>query len=164
MTEIEYELYHHGVKGMKWGKRKARYTAEDVANKKAAYKQANKAYSKAFDKAYDRNLESFSPFKKHREASNARWEDALNKAEAANKAKAEYKAVKKAFKADAKAKAKADRALKKLEKQQYKDAVKQRSKEILKGESIAGKVWDILTDGHKIQAEIEVNLERRGYK
>ena len=158
------ELYHYGVKGMKWGKRKARYTSEDVAAKKTAYKQANKAYSKAFDKAYNGNMGSFSPFKKHRDASNARWEDAQNKAVAANKAKAEYKAVKKAFKADAKAKAKADRALKKLEKQQFKEAVKQRAKEIQKGESIAGKVWNALTDGHKIQAEIEVGLERRGYK
>ena len=158
------ELYHHGVKGMKWGKRKARYTAEDVANKKAAYKQANQDYNRAFKNAYNRDLASFSPIKKHRDASAARWENAYDKAQAANKAQAEYKAVKKAFKADAKAKAKAERALKKLEKQQYKDAVKQRSKEILKGESIAGKVWDIMTDGHKIQAEIEVSLERRGYK
>ena len=44
-----------------------------------------------------------------------------------------------------------------------KEAVKQRSKEILKGKSAVGKVWDVLTDGHKIQAEIEVGLERRGY-
>lgn len=158
------ELVHYGVKGMKWGKRKAVPTAADVANKRSAYKAANREYNKAFDKAYNRNIGSFSPIKKHRDASTARWEDAISKAEAANKAKAEYKAVKKAFKADARAKAKADRALAKMEKQSYKEAVKQRSKEILKGESIVGKVWDVMTDAHKYQAEIEIGLERRGYE
>ena len=158
------ELQHYGVKGMKWGKRKAVPTAADVKAKKAAYKTANKAYNKSFDKAYNSALMGISPFKKHRQEYDNRWQDAVDKAQAAGKAKAEYKAVKKAFKADAKAKAKADRALKKMEKQQYKEAVKQRAKEIQKGESIAGKVWNALTDGHKIQAEIEVGLERRGYK
>ena len=157
------ELRHYGVKGMKWGHRKAVPTAADVKAKKAAYKTARKEYSRAYDKAYNRSIAGLSPFKKHRQANDARWENAIDKADALNKAHAEYKAVKKAFKADAKAKAKADRALKKMEKQQYKEAVKQRSKEILKGKSAVGKVWDVLTDGHKIQAEIEVNLERRGY-
>jgi hypothetical protein len=161
MTNLE--LYHYGVKGMKWGRRKAVPTAGDVARKKTAYKAANRAYKKAFNYADNRRIAAFSPIKKHREANDARWEDAIEKADAANKAKAEYKAVKKAFKADARAKAKADRALAKLEKQKYKEAVKKRSKEILKGESIVGKIWDVYTGAHKIQAELELS-ERRSKK
>lgn len=157
------ELYHYGVPGMKWGKRKAVPTAGDVTRTKLAYKAARKDYSRAYDKAYNRSIAGLSPIKKHRQANHARWENVIDKADALNKAHAEYKSVKKAFKADAKAKAKADRALAKMEKQSYKEAVKQRSKEILKGKSAVGKVWDVLTDGHKIQAEIEVGLERRGY-
>lgn len=41
MTEIEYELYHHGVKGMRWGHRKK----PDPA--KQRYKQAKKNWREA---------------------------------------------------------------------------------------------------------------------
>ena len=101
------ELYHYGVKGMKWGVR--RYQSQDgsltpagkkryssnVVEAKAAYKQAKKDYNQAFGKAYNRNIGSFSPIKKHRDASTQRWEDAFDKAETLNKAKAEYKQAKK---------------------------------------------------------------------
>lgn len=60
---MEYELYHHGVKGMKWGRRrfqnedgsltpagKKRYDADQkVAETKAAYKSASKASTKAYN-------------------------------------------------------------------------------------------------------------------
>ena len=98
------ELYHYGVKGMRWGHRRAQreLPTSDVRRRfdsaKAEYKQANKAYSKSFDKAYNRNIGSFSPIKKHRDASTKRWEDAVDKAKVANKAKANYKAAKKARK------------------------------------------------------------------
>ena len=145
------ELKHYGVPGMKWGHRKAQ---TEVGAARKAYRQANRAYSKSFNKAYNRSIAAWSPIKKHREANDARWDDAVNKAKAANEAKA---ALKKA-KATAKAKAKAERALAKIEKQKKKDFIKTRSKEIMKGESVLGKIWDGYTGAHKIQAEIEYNL------
>lgn len=149
------ELKHYGVPGMKWGHRKARPQSE-VRTARKAYRQANREYNRAFDKAYNRSIAAFSPIKKHRQANDARWEDAVNKAEAANKAKATYKKAK----ATAKAKAKAERALAKIEKQNKKDFIKSRSKEIQKGSSVVGKMWNAYTGAHKIQAEIEYNLQK----
>ena len=91
-----YELYHHGVKGMKWGVRKK--TDSNVASARAAYKTAKKEYNKSFNRANNRAFAAYSPIKKHRQANDARWEDAFNKAEALNKAKAEYKSAKKTAK------------------------------------------------------------------
>lgn len=143
------ELYHHGVKGMRWGVRKK--TDSNVASARAAYKTAKKEYNKSFNKAYNRSIAAYSPIKKHRQANDARWDDAFNKADALNKAQNAYKKAK----VKAKAKAKAERALTKIEKQKQKDFVKNRSKEILKGESVVGKMWNATTGAHKIQAEIE---------
>ena len=88
------ELYHYGVKGMKWGVRKKQ--DDNVANARSAYKTAKKEYNKSFNRAYDRSAAALSPFKKHREANNARWEDAANKAQALKEAKKTYKQAKKA--------------------------------------------------------------------
>lgn len=114
---IYYEpayLQHHGVKGMKWGRRRyqnkdgsltpagrSRY-AGDLAEKKAAYKTARKEYSRSFNKAYNKAHQAYSPSKKKREANDKRWEDAWDKADTLNKTKAEYKKVKKARKRDIK--------------------------------------------------------------
>lgn len=112
------ELTHHGIRGQKWGVRrfqnkdgsltnagKKRYDNDnnDLATKKAAYKTAKKEYNKSFDKAYNRAIAAWSPIKKHREANDARWEDAINKADAFIKAKSEYETTKKAVKAEKKA-------------------------------------------------------------
>lgn len=93
-----YELNHHGVKGMKWGVRKKPQESAIAANvrkTKAAYRSASRAYSKSFNKADAGSIAVFSPFKKHREANDARWDDAVKKAKAVNKAEAAYKAAKK---------------------------------------------------------------------
>lgn len=95
------ELYHYGVKGMKWGVRKAQPQSY-LDRKKSAYKTAKKEYNKSFNKAYNRAAAAYSPFKKHRQANDARWEDAANKAESLNKAKSDYKSAKKAAKAQKK--------------------------------------------------------------
>ena len=155
VPERTEELKHYGVPGMKWGHRKAQ---TEVGAARKAYRQANREYTKSFNKAYNRSAAALSPFKKHRQANDARWQDAVDKAEAANKAKATLKKAK----ATAKAKVKAERALAKIEKQNKKDFIKTRSKEIQKGSSVVGKIWNAYTGSHKIQAEIEYNL--RDYK
>jgi hypothetical protein len=149
------ELYHYGVKGMKWGVRR------NLSVKKAAYKKAKKEYDESFNKAYNKSLAAYSPFKKHRQANDARWKDVADKEDKFRTAKSEYKTAKKEFKADAKAKAATQKAIAKIEKQTRKDFINKRSKEILAGESALARVYDILTDAHKYQAQIEYDSGRR---
>lgn len=152
------ELYHYGVPGMKWGHRKA----PEVVAARQAYKKAKKSYNQA-DLAYrTRSHQALSLDAGKRAANEKRLMNTMSKATAMEKAKKEYKQVKATAKATAKAKAKAERALAKIEKQNKKDFIKTRSKEIQKGSSVVGKMWNAYTGGHKIQAEIEYNL--RDYK
>lgn len=145
------ELYHHGVKGMKWGVRKKSYISTDdmekaranTKEKKKALKAANREYNKAFNRADSRRLQAFSPIKKRRQENEERWGKVYDTAVAANKAKAEYKAARKA-----------EKALKKMEKMQRKEMVEQYRKEILAGESAVGRIYDRLTGADKIQAEM----------
>lgn len=92
------ELYHHGVKGMKWGVRKA-LPQSDISKRyqstKDAYRSAKKAFNKSYTKADNRRHEVFSLSKKRRAANTARWEDVAAKGQELNKAKTEYKSAKK---------------------------------------------------------------------
>lgn len=110
----EDELYHHGVKGMKWGVRKyqnvdgsltpageKRYGGSEVGRAKLAVKVAKKDYNKSYNEAYkySRNhpVGQWTSKKKSAEA-DRRWNDAAKKADALSKAKSDYKQAKKAAK------------------------------------------------------------------
>lgn len=98
------ELYHYGVKGMKWGHRKnpeVQKAYDNMRSKKAAYKQAYKKYSKDFDSAYNydsshviRNLVS----KKSKQESNKRWDNSTKSQQKAQRAQSTYKQAKKDYK------------------------------------------------------------------
>ena len=71
------ELYHHGVKGMKWGHRKSLPTSSlrnQVDSTKTTYKNAKKAYNKSFN--------------------DARWAKTLVDANKLDSAKTDYKKAK----------------------------------------------------------------------
>lgn len=155
---VNGELYHHGVKGMKWGVRryqnadgsltpagKKRYSGPDgdVLQKKDNYKQAKREYSKSYDKAYNKAIAGYSPIKKHREANEQRWKDVHDKANAADAARKEYKDAKKShaisavkeyskkFNAAEKASNAADREWKSVQ-EQYKSLGRNRVERMLK--------------------------------
>lgn len=88
------ELYHHGVKGMKWGVRKD----TEVSAARSKYRQAYKQYSKSYDKAY--NFSARHPVtqwvksSKNYKKSNDLWDDVTNKAAEVRAAKSAYKKLK----------------------------------------------------------------------
>lgn len=103
------ELYHYGVKGMKWGHRKKYYNSDGSLNKlgqaRQNYKTANKDYSKAFKKSYkySQNHPISQNFGKGKKKSDRLWSDTSYKAEVANKAQADYKQAKKDYKSEKRA-------------------------------------------------------------
>lgn len=96
------ELYHYGVKGMKWGVRRSQKTDNILAAKKQAYKQAKKDYNKSFNNAYKKAGGAYSFSKKKRRENDERWKDAANKAEILQTKKQEYKQAKTGHKSTSK--------------------------------------------------------------
>lgn len=156
------ELYHYGVPGMKWGKRKARYEGVSTdGSKRRAYEQsrqalieakrnkkaASKVYSKTYDNWRNKAIADLSPIKKHRDASNKRFEDTVKAAKAANSAEKKYKAAKKAMKVAKKAANIEAKAVKQKYREQY-----------MKGASVAGKIYAKLTDADKHYADLAYGL------
>lgn len=88
---MEYELVlaHHGVKGMKWGVRKAREAKRDLNQKERAYKQAKSRYKNSTKIAREQNRKDYK------------------------QTKSDYKSAKKEFKENAPARVKAERAAEK---------------------------------------------------
>ena len=94
-NDYNEELYHYGVKGMKWGVRRAVNTP--YGEKKSAYKQAKKDYNKAFNKAYGytSNHRLGTKISKKMKAEEVRrWDDTNRKYDKMVKAKTDYKQAK----------------------------------------------------------------------
>lgn len=98
MSYQNNELYHYGVKGMKWGHRKKQLSTSNIRKKvdsaKADYKNAKKAYNNSFNKAYNRQATAFSPSKKQRQRNEERWDKAYDDANKLDSAKTAYKNAK----------------------------------------------------------------------
>lgn len=109
------ELYHHGVKGMKWGRRKAVPVSAErsrMLNAKSSLKSASKQYNRDFNSAYNKSHQAYSFSKKKREANNDRWETASKSAEKLRTAQKDYKEAKKAYHHTDEYKTKRDKAIK----------------------------------------------------
>lgn len=150
------ELYHYGVPGMKWGRRKAR-PVKGGQSSSAAYLRMQKAKEnkntarRSFNSAYrhDRSLIRRSQFDK---ADNKRSSQELMKAaQKSNKADKEYKKAKKAYK-----------SVKKHEKQKVKDIKAKYSKEYLSGKSPAGKAMSKMLGTDRNYANTMYDMEKRG--
>ena len=187
MIPSNAELYHHGVKGMKWGVRKKHsYTARVIrghAGPGVRIGSAEKrlAGAKKDLERLDRGQHlSVGLTKKRQDQYDARDRKALNKKITKLEAKMDDKinrqrevveswkdksAIKDKkgntiFSQDEVAQIR-DGAIKRLEKLEYKKALREKMDQINAGESVAGRIYNKLTGADKIQAEIELDIEKR---
>lgn len=108
----EFELQHYGVKGMKWGVRKAREEYRKLDKAKGEYKHAKKAYNRSFKYAYNRSGKVFSLNRATRVENNERWRDANRDARRLQKTKNAYKKQKQEVRKNAPIAAKLERGAK----------------------------------------------------
>ena len=110
---MDNELQHYGVKGMKWGVRRARKEYAKLDKAKGEYKHAKKAYDRSF--SYAANTPGgLSLSRAKRAQSDARWADAKRDAARLDKAKKDYQAQKVEVRKNAPVAAKLERGAKKV--------------------------------------------------
>ena len=107
------ELMHYGVKGMKWGVRKARKEYAKLDKAKGEYKHAKKAYDRSFSYAAG-SAKGLSLSRAHRAQNDAAWNDAKRDAKRVTATKEAYKAQKKAVHNNAPIAAKLERGARKV--------------------------------------------------
>lgn len=143
ITQNFDELYHHGIKGQKWGVRrfqnpdgsltaegKRRYGSVENFNRlsaaeakmqkaKRARSEAYSNYNNEYNKAqgFKNSFYGISPNKKHRQAATSQWEKTIIAGQKANKANKDYKTAKKEYK-------KLEKSVSKLAKVKAKDLSK----------------------------------------
>ena len=141
------ELYHYGVKGMKWGVRrnKPRYIG-GVKSYKKAKAAAKDARAQQGAKRKLGGLVEVYPNTK------AKYKGKVAGAKVYSKSISETND----YNDRVRAQRKVDRATKKLNKIEYKQAIKTRAKEIKAGENAFWRAYDSFTGAHKIQAQMEI--------
>ena len=111
MDSTNQALMHYGVKGMKWGVRKARKEYQKLDRAKGEYKHAKKAYDRSFKYAADHPA-AFSLNAAKRAQADARWDDARRDAARVSRTKQAYKDQKAAVRKNAPIAAKLERGAK----------------------------------------------------
>ena len=103
-----FELKHYGVKGMKWGVRKARKEYADLDRAKGIYKNAKKSYNRQVGYAGSK-AKGFSLSRAKRAEKDAAWNDVKAHKDRLDKTKEQYKTQKKAVRENAPIAAKLER-------------------------------------------------------
>lgn len=103
-----FELQHYGVKGMKWGVRRARKEYADLDRAKGIYRNAKKSYNRSFNYATSQ-AKGFNMSRAKRAEKDAAWNDVKSHKERLDKTKDQYKAQKKAVRENAPVAAKLER-------------------------------------------------------
>lgn len=93
----DLELYHYGVLGMKWGKRKARYAEKDVRSAKYLEKRQNLLGKQGTRSAEERlkNVETVNSLKEKNDRKGVRAENKRYKLDSRIQAREDHKAISK---------------------------------------------------------------------
>ena len=150
-------LYHYGVKGMKWGKRRnpreietdRRNNKRQLKESKKKYREANKEWSKAYDKVARNPIANLFNTKKGKEYGK-KLDSASQKL---YETREQYAKQKKKYK-----------EVEKLAKLEIKDLKTQYKKELAAGQNAFQNAFDKLTAANQYYADLKYNLDARGYE